>query len=333
MSNPYANLPGQPGQPGSQGQPPPPGFGQRSGYGAPQPGYGAPQQPGYGAPQQPGYGSQPPPPGYGQPAYGQQPGMGAGGFGGPQGPGGRQYGPGGPGGPGGLPPHKSQTKVVTFLIVAVVGALLIGVVAWALFGRGSNEPAPPPSPPPPSTSTSPPPTGPTDPPTTPTEPPTTPPTTAPPPVSGTEVDLGQGVVVALPDGWSVHENVEPGLVVVTDGLGFVTLQTFQVDSGTDASAVMTTYIEQMKETFQNPVVTGPEPIDVGPNGTGSVMVMDGTRTSSSGAFEARLGTVIAVRTADGVGVLSALFTDPVLWELSLDGHTQMTNDMLDDLLG
>ncbi|MVU79167.1 RDD family protein [Nocardia sp. ET3-3] len=45
------------------------------GYGAPQPGYGAPQQPAYGAPQQPAYGA--PQPAYGtpQPAYGapQQP--------------------------------------------------------------------------------------------------------------------------------------------------------------------------------------------------------------------------------------------------------------------
>lgn len=315
MSNPYGNMPGQPGAGGRPAQPP---YGQQPGYGAPQPGFGG-QPPQQGYPQQGGYAA--------------QPGYGAGGFGGPGGPTGQTYGPGGPG----MPPRKPAAKVNTFLIVAIVGALLIGVVAWALFGRGSNDPAPPPTPPPTTTTTSPPPTTPTDPPTTPTDPPTTsteptdPPTTQPP--SGDSVDLGHNIVVALPDGWSVHENVEPGLVVVTDGIGFVTLQTFVSDPGVDANAMMAIYIEQMAETFQNPVVSGPEPVDVGPNGTGSVMVMDGTRTSSSGSFQARLGTVISVRTADGVSILSALYTDPDLWELSLDGHSQMTNDMLDDLLG
>jgi hypothetical protein len=71
QGNPAPQQPRQSDPRYSQNAPPPPGYGQ-PGYGQ-QPDYG--QQPGYPPPPsgEPGYGQQPPPPGYGQPGYGQQP--------------------------------------------------------------------------------------------------------------------------------------------------------------------------------------------------------------------------------------------------------------------
>ena len=253
--------------------------------------------------------------------------------------GGAPYGPQGGGYGGGVPPRKSQSKVSTLLIVGIIGALLIGVVGWLVLGRNGGDTPPPPPPPPSTTSTLP-----SDPPSTPqTSPPSTettaPPTTAPPtttepapPPSGNEVDLGQNVIVTLPAGWTVEET-EPGLAVVTNGSSYVTLQVFRPQQPMDAMSIMTGYVEQMRATFQNPEVSGPEAIEVGPNGTGAVMVMVGTRVTSAGSFEAVLGSTILSRNSDGVSALATILTVPQGWEPSIADYNTMVSDMAGDLLG
>ncbi|WP_418957498.1 PQQ-binding-like beta-propeller repeat protein [Streptomyces tritici] len=133
---PPAQPPMPPAQP-PQAPPVPPAAPQQ---GAPQPGYGYPQQPqpGYGYPQQPGpYAQQPGP--YGQPQpgpYGQpQPGP-YGGY--PTQP---QYpGPGMPGpAPSGNNPFKGKPGVI--IAAAVAGLLVVGGVAWFALS-GDDEPDP-----------------------------------------------------------------------------------------------------------------------------------------------------------------------------------------------
>lgn len=319
MSNPYG-----PGNQRPQG-----GFGGQQ----PQGGYGQPQG-GFG-PQQPGYGQRPPQ------GYGQQPPQYGGGGGFP--PGAPRYNPnqGYPGG-GGMPAGKPAGKVNMLLVVGVIGAVLIGVIAWALFGRGGDTPPPPP---PPTTTSAPPTTQPTTSPTTQpttqapttqaptTQAPTTeaPPTT--PPAGGEVVELGHGIGLTLPVGWTIDEAPEPGVVVVTNGLGYLTLQTFKVDPGTPASAVMAAYTEQMAATMQGPNVSGPENRDVGPNGTASVMVMTGVRTTSSGSLDVVLGSTLAIRNADGVSVLSSLLIMPQDWDATVPDYNAITGELVGQLLG
>ncbi len=107
---------GQPPQ--GYGQQPPPGYGQQ-----PPPGYGQQPPPGYGQQPPPGYGQQPPQ-GYGQPGYGQQP---------PQG-----YGQQGVGYE--ESPKKSNTAIIV-TIIAVVLALIIGGIVWAVV-MNPSDPAP-----------------------------------------------------------------------------------------------------------------------------------------------------------------------------------------------
>ncbi|MFV0135386.1 PQQ-binding-like beta-propeller repeat protein [Streptomyces sp. HMX87] len=122
---------------GAPGTPPPPqgppGTPPTPPAGAPQPGYGYPQQPGpYGAPQQPGpYNSGP----YAQPQqpgpYGQQPGYGY-----PQQP---QF----PGAPGTPPPGSGpggwfKGKPAIAIGAAVAALLVIGATVWAVTGSGDD---------------------------------------------------------------------------------------------------------------------------------------------------------------------------------------------------
>lgn len=317
-----------------------PGFGQQGPYG-PQGGQFGGQQgqpgqfgrPGQGGPQGGQYGPQ-----GGQ--YGPQGGQYGGGGGYP--PGGAPYGPQGGGYGGGMPPRQSQTKVSTLLIVGIIGALLIGVVGWLVLGRGGGDTPPPPGPPststaPPTTTTSPPPTSPspggdTTSPGGDTTSPGGDTTTTPPAPSGNDVDLGQGVVVSLPSGWTVEDS-EPGVAVVGNGMSYVTLQVFRPSSPVDAMGIMTGYIEQMKQSFQNPQVNGPEAINVGSNGTGAVMVITGTRVTSSGSFSAVLGSTIITRSSDSVSMLATILTVPEGWDPSIDDYNVMVNDMAGDLLG
>lgn len=149
---------------------------------------------------------------------------------------------------------------------------------------------------------------------------------------GSVVELGHGIAVTLPSGWEVINTPEPGVAVVSDGIAYITLQTFRAE-GSTADVVMSSYVEQMKETFQNPTLSGPEPRDVGPDGTASVMVIEGTRTGSNGSYSALLGSTIAVRNADGVGVLSSMLVEPQDWDASLDAYNGITGDLVTELLG
>lgn len=222
------------------------------------------------------------------------------------------------------------------LIVGIVGALLIGVVAWALFGR-NTDPTPPPVLPTTSPSTSLPtaqPTGePEQPATTePQEPPTNKPQ-EPPVQDGERVELDWGLSVTLPVGWTVVER-EPDAVVVSNGLAYLTLQSFRVEEdGVGASQVMVAYIEQMKPTFQNPTLEGPLAVDAGTGGTAEVMAMTGTRVGSAGAIEVLLVSTIAVRSSDSVSALSAILVEPVDWEASVDDYNAITSQLLHSLLG
>lgn len=327
---------------------------QQGGYpqAGPQPG-GFPAQAGYPPGPQGGYHPQgaPRPGGHPQQGYPQQGGYPqAGGY--PQG--GYPSGPGGPynpnvrfaGGGGGMPPRKPAGKVNLLLIVGIAGALLIGIIAWALFGNRAADPTPPPptatsSPTAPPT-TAEPTTDPTQP-TQPTEPaePTQDPVEPqapvepeepeePAPDGGMLIDLGD-VTVVVPAGWEIVES-EPGLAVVTNSVAYITLQSFRTDPGVSADAVMSAYIEQMAATFHDPVVDGPHPRDVGPDASASVMVMQGVRTTSAGSFEAVLGSTIASRNADGVAVLSSMLVLPEDWNASVEDYNMITADLVGALL-
>ena len=114
------------GPPPEQASPPP-------GYG--QPGYGQPGQPGYGQPGQQGYGQQ----GYGQqgqPGYGQQgqPGYGQQGYGQPGQPGYGQPGYGQPGYPYGQPIRRNNGMAIASMILGIVWIYWIGSVLALVFG-------------------------------------------------------------------------------------------------------------------------------------------------------------------------------------------------------
>ncbi|TLQ45917.1 flagellar basal body-associated FliL family protein [Streptomyces marianii] len=130
---PYGGHPQQPGPygpPGPYGQPP------QGPGGAPQPGYGYPQQTPQGVPpQQPGYGypqAQQPGP-YGQPPLGAPPG--------PQGPGGQPPYGAGPGAYPPPPPSQPGGKKSGLLIGGVVVALAViaGGVWWFTSGGGGSD--------------------------------------------------------------------------------------------------------------------------------------------------------------------------------------------------
>lgn len=342
----------QPGQPGGYGQPGNPG-----GYDQPgQPGNpgGYPQQPGasrgYG-PQQPG--PQSGNPGSGQP-YGPQPGN-PGGYaqqpaGRPGNPGGYAQQPGAPGGYGqpygqqpgypprpgfaqnapnaGLPPKKSQTNITVLLVTGIVGVLVIGLVAWALFGRGSSQPTPMPTAPttssqPTNPATSTPPT---------TAPTTTEPTTTTPPADGTRVDLGYGIVVTLAPGWRMSTRSDSNMAIVTNGRAYLTVQALETSAGTDVMTIMNPYLEEMSAKYQNVTVEGPKSVDVGSNATGAVAMISGTRTGSNGSYQAVQPVTLCTRTSDGLTVLSSMLALQQDWEATTADYLEMTNNALAALL-
>ncbi len=105
------------GPPPEQASPPP-------GYG--QPGYGQPGQPGYGQPGQPGYGQpgQPGQPGYGQQGYGQS------GYGQQSYP----YGGQPPGYAYGLPIRRNNGMAIASMVLGIVWIYWIGSVLALVFG-------------------------------------------------------------------------------------------------------------------------------------------------------------------------------------------------------
>lgn len=137
--------------------------------------------------------------------------------------------------------------------------------------------------------------------------------------------------MTLPAGWRVDEQ-QPDVVVVTNGQAYVTLQAFQPSSRVTADVIMAGYIEQMKSTFSSASVDGPAHIDVGPKGTGSVAVISGTRSSSSGSLGVVVAATIVVRSADGVSLLVAMLTHPADWDAVVPDYKTMRDELVGKLL-
>lgn len=216
-----APPPGQPPVPGAPQVPQQPVAG--PGYpGHPQQGY---PQPGY---PQPGYPQQAyAPQGYPQQAYPQQ-----------------AYGAGGyP--PAGYPQAPKAGKSPATLIGIVVGSVvllvLVGVVFLLTSKPGPTPPVPPPSPAPTSpASTSPTP----DPSPSPDPEPSPSPDPEPAPPAADSVDLGEGVFVAVPDGWEVMSQ-STGYAALRSDSAMVTAQVAPVGATMDTVSMCSTYLERL----------------------------------------------------------------------------------------
>ncbi|MEA4942988.1 MAG: hypothetical protein VB080_00980 [Propionicimonas sp.] len=341
---------GQPQQPGqgqpSQGQQPPQGY-------PPQPGQGYPPQPPQGYPSQPGQGQPPqgypPQPGQGYPPQGQQ--------GYPQQPYVQQgYPQQGYTAPqqtypqrGGYPPQGYVTpppasgKSPATLIGIVVGAVALLAIAGGVFLALSGNraaPTPPPvdpsptasqapaEPTPSSSSPAPDPTSSTAEPAPTSETPEPAPTTGAPEPGPDGIDLGSGVAVPVPKGWSVDEQA-PGAVSLSDGKAIMVVRTVKAEKKTDPQELCTVFNQSVLKDVPNAKIGDPSPEKVGTDRL-AVASCPASYTETQGGKSFQMGviTFASVRTSDGLAVLAtALFTEKTPDE-SFDGINLILNGAL-----
>lgn len=339
MSNQQPNQPQWGRQPqagqqwgGSPGQVPQGGYSQ----GLPQggsPGLTPPRnqqsQPGQ---QRPGQGPQ-------APQAGQQ-------WGGPPG----QVGFSGPSMPGGMPPsgpvRKSNKNAVTFGVIGLVTLLIIGVIGWAIFGRGGDkDPLPTPSSSS-SSSSADPSRGPSkDPSSDPSRSPSKGPSSSPsptspskPPTGSQKVELWEGITATLPSGWTVEKRYDSKQAVVVlneDKSAKMTLQAAEGQSGDDAVSLMGAYLKEQGAQIQNPTYMDVEEITTTSTGNAAVGGVSGVYASGSGSSKIILVSLIGVRRSDSVFVLCTLMLDAgdPRGEALVEDWAQTSQSMVDSLLG
>ncbi|MGC3954211.1 MAG: hypothetical protein QM804_08170 [Propionicimonas sp.] len=335
MSQPTA--PGQPNQPPQGGRPPlpPQQGGQPPQYqqgGQPQYQQPAPQyQPA--APQYPPQGYQPqqqyPQQGY-QPQQGysqQQPGYAPQGYPQPQGYAPQAFPPAG----GQRPPTgKSSSKLIMIVIAAVAVLAIIGGVFLAMSGKPKTpDPDVTPGPVPTTTAPTPPPTqSPTPDPSTPAPDPTTaPPSPQPPPSDG--IAIGGGVLLTVPSGWEVTQQIPTG-VVVTNGDAVFVAETVQGKPGMDPAQLCTSYQQDVLKDASNVKHGDPRSQDVGTDLLSVVDCTSGyTQTQGGKTVQLFAQTFVSVRASDGL----VLFATVHYHEKTSDATISQVNGMLGGLVG
>lgn len=342
-------TPGQPippqgpppqGTPPSQGVPPQPGVPPQQGVPGQAPPQQYPPQPGY-PQQQPGFQPQQgyPQQGYPQPGYQQQ-------FAGQQGYGQAQpqYPPqqgypqqgyaqqpyaGGP--PGQRPPAgKSSSKLIMIVIGAVALLAIIGGVFLAMSSRGEPQTPEVTPTPAPTTPTTPAPTE--QPTTSPTEEPTSPapqPTDNPNPnPGGDSVDLGSGIILPVPAGWQIQEQV-PGAASVSDGQALFVVRTLQAETNTNPGQLCQQFNTTVLKEAPNAQFGEPTTHDVGTDKL-AVASCPAAYTETQGGKTVQMAVVTfaSVRTTDGMTFLGTmLFTEQTPEQSFTDVNT-MLNGLL-----
>jgi len=309
---PPQQYPPQPGYPPQQ-----PGSPPQQGY--PQPGYpqqGYPQQgyPQQGYPQQsagqPGYGQ-------GQPAFPPQQGYP------PQGYAQQPY----PGGPGQPPPAgKSSSKLIMIVIGAVALLAIVGGVFLAMSNRGEPQT--------PEVTPTPAPTAPTTP--APTEQPTTSPTSpAPQPTDtpnpnpgGDSVDLGSGIILPVPAGWQIQEQV-PGAASVSDGQALFVVRTVQAETNTNPGQLCQQFNTTVLKEAPNAQFGEPTSHDVGTEKL-AVASCPAAYTETQGGKSVQMAVVTfaSVRTTDGMTFLGTMLFTESTPEQSFTDINTMLNGLL-----
>lgn len=304
------NQPTPNNQPGpSQGAYPGSGYPQQGGY--PQPG-GYPQQsipsqsggyPQQGVPSQSGgYPQQ----GYQQPAPGYPPHQAP--YAGHPGPT-MQYAAAPQ--PSGTPPVTGSGKSGSKLLIIVVAALLLlgltGVGLWAVFGNKSSVPQPTPQPTftvpaqPTATPATPKPTVP--PPTT----ATVPPTKAPQP-SSDKVDLGSGITVTVPAGWTVEKSSGSAVLKSPDGSGMRVEAASQVSS--DAMTVVTEIRDSHAKRLTGVQLGQVKKLNIDPRIDGAAAAVKGTIATANGSVEVVMSAFVSIHTAKHTGFSVEVLAEP-----------------------
>ncbi|MGA4508562.1 hypothetical protein ACQB6R_09275 [Propionibacteriaceae bacterium G1746] len=258
------------GVPWGGGQPPQQPYPQQQGY--------PPQQQPYGGPQQQ-FGSPPP--------YQPQPTYGAGG--------------------GGQPPRKkvSNGMVIGLIVIGILVASGIGALVSTM-GKKDAEVQVSTSP---SASTT---ASPTSTPSTTTSPTTSSPSATPSPTAqGGTLTLAGDVTFTIPAGWKLTGmSKDETTAEVTDADGnTITLQVFPAGTKTSNQWV-DDYMAQMAKKLTKSKKDPVKKLNDDPKLDVSEGHMSGTRTNSSGSQAVGVNTVIAVRGADKVSVMSTLIYDP-----------------------
>lgn len=258
--------PGQPSVPGWNPQPGP-GYAQQPPPGPYPPAPSAPGMPPPGMPPQAGYGQRPPMPAHLHPGAG-----------------------------GGGPKKHSSVLIIGLIVLGIVLAAGIGALISTM-GGGDPEPAPTVS---------------VSPTTTTATPSTTPSGTPTPTPTPTQQDTGgtltlNGILITVPPGWKVgSKNTEKHFVQLVDADdNAISLQVF-ASGGKVSNVLVDEYLAQQMELLTNPRKYPVKKINVDPKLDVSEGAVSGTRTSSSGSVMLGLNTVMSVRGADQVVLMSTL---------------------------